>query len=242
MCGFVAKKARAGCLAVRAKNWSLGAKRFLQKFAEAGNVDAAYIFGMIMFYCIKSCEDGIAKISSAALEGHKEAINSLAVIVFNGSGEGEESRDIFGDTELCARAASLGHVIALRELGFCMHDGYGIQRSSIEGRNLVYLARAREMAEALDPSGSLLGPTEHGKGGQPTLANRFMIEWFEGTPRIVLDNNDDHVRMCSNPLCGRQETRIRKFRRCSVCARVNYCSRACQSRNWTHHKTTCTPV
>jgi hypothetical protein len=47
-----------------------------------------------MFYCLKSREYGIANISSAALEGHKEAIYSLAVIMFNGSGGGEESRDI----------------------------------------------------------------------------------------------------------------------------------------------------
>jgi TPR repeat protein len=118
-----------------------------------------------MFYCINLRADGIAKISLAAAGGHKDAIYAMAVIMFNGSGGGEESRDIYGATHLCAQAASLGHVIALRELGLCMNDGYGIQRSTIEGRRLVDLARAREMAEALDDNGSLLGPTEHGKGG-----------------------------------------------------------------------------
>jgi hypothetical protein len=47
MSGFIAKKASARCFTVMAKNWSLGAKRFLQNFAESSNIDAAYIFGMV---------------------------------------------------------------------------------------------------------------------------------------------------------------------------------------------------
>jgi hypothetical protein len=35
------------CLAVRAKNWSEAADRFLQRCADAGNIDAAYILGMV---------------------------------------------------------------------------------------------------------------------------------------------------------------------------------------------------
>jgi hypothetical protein len=105
-------------------------------------------------------------------------------------------------------------VIALRELGFCMHDGYGIERDTTEGRRLVDLARAREMAEALDDNGSFLGPTEQGKGGQPTIANKFMVEWFKAgdATQIESGNDGDVLHMCSNPLCGRQETRAREFR------------------------------
>jgi TPR repeat protein len=96
---------------------------------------------------------------SAAVGGLKEAIYSLAVIVFNGSGGTRESRDIGAAVALCARAAWLGHVGALRELGFCMHDGYGVDRSVADGRRLIVLAKAREMAEAATGSASLIGST-----------------------------------------------------------------------------------
>jgi TPR repeat protein len=184
--------------------------------------------------------DGVAKISLAATGGHTDAIYAMAVIMFNGSGAGEESRDIHGATHLCAHAAALGHVIALRELGFCIHDGYGIERDTQEGRRLVALARAREMAEALDDHGSLLGPTEPGKGGQPTIANKFMVEWFRAGDETQIEsgNGDDVLHMCSNRLCGRQESRIREFRQCSLCAMVQYCSRACQARHWSQHAAT----
>jgi len=35
------------------------------------------------------------------------------------------------------------------------------------------------------------------------------------------------LRLCSQALCGRPETRRHEFRRCSVCGMVNYYSRAC---------------
>ncbi|XP_071678358.1 F-box protein At5g50450-like [Lolium perenne] len=228
----VLKKVSARCFDFSAKKWSDGPKTFLQTCAEAGNLDASYILGMITFYCVKLRADGVAKISLAATGGHKDAIYAMAVIMFNGSGAGEESRDIHGATHLCAHAASLGHVIALRELGFCIHDGYGIERDTQEGRRLVALARAREMAEALDDHGSLLG--------QPTIANKFMVEWFRARDETQIEsgNGDDVLHMCSNRLCGRQETRIREFRQCSLCAMVQYCSRACQARHWSQHAAT----
>jgi hypothetical protein len=170
---------------------------------------------------------------------------SLAVIMFNGSGGGEAQRDICSATAMCARAASLGHVIALRELGFCMHDGYGCNRSITEGKRLVALAKSLEMAEALDPSGSLLGPKKHGKGGQPNLANQFMVEWFAAENAAVRTAGCavEELSMCCNMLCGRQETRPREFRRCVVCSTTIYCSRACQSRHWTtHHRRVCAPA
>jgi hypothetical protein len=44
---LVLNKASMGCLAVRAKNWSDAADRFLQRCAEAGNTEASYILGMV---------------------------------------------------------------------------------------------------------------------------------------------------------------------------------------------------
>jgi TPR repeat protein len=123
----------------------------------------------ILFYCLKLRDDGIAKITSAASKGHTDATYSLAVILFNGSGGAEESRDIPAAVALCQQAASNGHLIALRELGFCMHDGYDICQDMQEGHRLVDLAKSLEMAEALDRNGSLLGPVRHGKGGAPHI-------------------------------------------------------------------------
>jgi TPR repeat protein len=185
---------------------------------------------------------------SAAFGGLKEAIYSLAVIVFNGSGGTRESRDIGAAVALCARAASLGHVDALRELGFCIHDGYGVARSVPDGRRLIVLAKAREMAEAATGSASLSGFTPLRK---QDVASRFMVEWAErrraenqeGADRDAPTEggpSDVQLRMCANKLCGREETRWREFRRCSFCASVHYCSRACQARDWIQsHKANC---
>jgi hypothetical protein len=50
MSRFVARKAIDLCFAIRAKNWSMGAKRFLKTCPEACNLDAAYIFGMVCLF------------------------------------------------------------------------------------------------------------------------------------------------------------------------------------------------
>jgi putative IMPACT (imprinted ancient) family translation regulator len=44
---YVRKKAYHFCLAVRAKNWSVYAERFLQRCEDDGNIDAHYILGMV---------------------------------------------------------------------------------------------------------------------------------------------------------------------------------------------------
>jgi hypothetical protein len=43
----VLTKASPRCLAVRAKSWSDAAHRFLQRCADAGNLDASYLLGMV---------------------------------------------------------------------------------------------------------------------------------------------------------------------------------------------------
>ncbi|KAF7016255.1 hypothetical protein CFC21_029909 [Triticum aestivum] len=200
----VLAKVSPRCLAVRAKSWSDSAHRFLQRCADAGNLDACYLLGMIRFYCLGSRGSGAALMAAAAVGGHREALYSLAVIQFNGSGGSKDDRDLRAGAALCARAASLGHVDALRELGHCLQDGYGVRRSLLDGRRLLIQANARELAAAVTTSASLLRATagsvkatrrQHScllsdfgcraaaaAAGEAHAANRFLVEWFASRP------------------------------------------------------------
>lgn len=195
----VLTKASPRCLAVRAKSWSDAAHRFLQRCADAGNLDASYLLGMIRFYCLGSRGSGAALMAAAAVGGHRDALYSLAVIQFNGSGGSKDDRDLRAGAALCARAASLGHVDALRELGHCLQDGYGVRRSLLDGRRLLIQANARELAAA---SASLAKPSSSRAGrqhscllsdfgcraaaaaaaGETHAANRFLSDWFAARP------------------------------------------------------------
>lgn len=258
----VLAKVSPRCLAVRAKSWSDSAHRFLQRCADAGNLDACYLLGMIRFYCLGSRGSGAALMAAAAVGGHREALYSLAVIQFNGSGGSKDDRDLRAGAALCARAASLGHVDALRELGHCLQDGYGVRRSLLDGRRLLIQANARELAAAVTTSASLLrAAAGSGKAsrrhscllsdfgcraaaaaaGEAHAANRFLVEWFASRPLGAESSpapapapaeEGGGLRLCSHALCGRPETRRHEFRRCSVCGVVNYCSRACQALHW----------
>uniref|UniRef100_A0A0E0P889 MYND-type domain-containing protein n=1 Tax=Oryza rufipogon TaxID=4529 RepID=A0A0E0P889_ORYRU len=202
----VLARASPRCLAVRAKAWSDAAHRFLQRCADAGNLDACYLLGMIRFYCLGSRGSGAALMAAAAVGGHREALYSLAVIQFNGSGGSKDDRDLRAGAALCARAASLGHVDALRELGHCLQDGYGVRRSVLDGRRLLIQANARELAAAVAASASLLraatGKLAAGAsrrhscllsdfgchaaapkaGAEAHAANRFLVDWFASRP------------------------------------------------------------
>ncbi|RLM64423.1 F-box protein [Panicum miliaceum] len=279
----VLARASPRCLAVRAKAWSDDAHRFLQRCADAGNLEACYLLGMIRFYCLGSRGSGAALMAAAAVGGHREALYSLAVIQFNGSGGSKDDRDLRAGAALCARAASLGHVDALRELGHCLQDGYGVRRSVLDGRRLLIQANARELAAAVAASAAT-PPPRAGSGnnsgggkaasrrhscllsdfgcraaaaaaaGEAHGANRFLVDWFATRPLVqaagacagtaaASPEDDGALRLCSQALCGRPETRRHEFRRCSVCGVVNYCSRACQALHWKMaHKAECTPM
>jgi TPR repeat protein len=240
----------------------------------------------IRFYCLGSRGSGAALMAAAAVGGHREALYSLAVIQFNGSGGSKDDRDLRAGAALCARAASLGHVDALRELGHCLQDGYGVRRSVLDGRRLLIQANARELAAAVAASAAA-PPPRAGSGnnsgggkaasrrhscllsdfgcraaaaaaaGEAHVANRFLVDWFATRPLVqaagaagagagtaaVSPEDDGALRLCSQELCGRPETRRHEFRRCSVCGVVNYCSRACQALHWKMaHKAECTPM
>lgn len=194
--------------------------------------------------------------AKAAIKSHAPALYSLAVIQFNGSGGSKSDKDLRAGVALCARAAYLGHVDALRELGHCLQDGYGVRQNVAEGRRLLVQANARELAAGLSSPtwrwyhlyrcltpGSLGCPLLSDFGcsvPEPELhpANRFLKEWF-GSGRGVLGQK---LRLCAHGGCGRPETRPHEFRRCSVCGKVNYCSRGCQALDWkVRHKAECSP-
>ncbi|CAM6099379.1 unnamed protein product [Calypogeia fissa] len=149
---FVLLNAAPAVLTVKASRWSDGAHRFLKQCADAGNVEACYTIGMIYFYCLQTRGAGASLMAKAAMESHAAALLSLAVIQFNGSGGTRKDKDLRSGFTLCARAASLGYVDAVRELGHCLQDGYGVTRNVPEGRRLLLEANAREAAAAVAAS------------------------------------------------------------------------------------------
>ncbi|CAJ2668071.1 unnamed protein product [Trifolium pratense] len=264
----VLSKASNKTLSVKAKNWSDSAQRFLKRCADAGNIEACYTLGMIRFYCLQNRGSGASLMAKAAMKSHAPSLYSLAVIQFNGSGGTKNDKDLRAGVALCARAAFLGHIDGLRELGHCLQDGYGVKQNVIEGRRFLVQANARELAAVLSNGNTkqpLLTWSINPFPNQPPLlrvttgsgcpllsdfgcnipvqeahpANQFMSEWFS----IRGGFPGQGMRLCSNTGCGRPETRKHEFRRCSVCGAVNYCSRACQALDWKfRHKAECAPV
>jgi hypothetical protein len=86
--------------------------------------------------------------AQAAMAPHAPALHSLAIIQFNGSGRTRKEKNLKTGASLCARAAALSHVDAMRELGHCLQDGYGVAKNVSEGRRLLLEANAREAAAA----------------------------------------------------------------------------------------------
>ncbi|XP_048127149.1 F-box protein At1g67340-like [Rhodamnia argentea] len=146
---MVLSKASSNAFTVRAHRWCDSAHRFLKLCADAGNVEASYTLGMIRFYCLQSRGSGASLMAKAAIGSHAPALYSLAVIQFNGSGGSKNDKDLRAGVALCARAAFLGHVDAMRELGHCLQDGYGVRQNVAEGRRFLVQANARELATVL---------------------------------------------------------------------------------------------
>ncbi|KAG1331463.1 F-box protein [Cocos nucifera] len=256
---LVLSRVSAKALAIRAKNWSDAAHKFLKQCADAGNLEACYILGMIRFYCLENRGSGASLMARAAIGLHAAAMYSLAVIQFNGSGGSKNDKDLRAGVALCARAATLGHVDALRELGHCLQDGYGVRQNVAEGRRFLVQANAQELAAVLSSTADAAWQAHRhhrlSAGGaacsllsdfgcnvpapEAHPANRFMADWFA----MRGGAGGDGLRMCSHVGCGRPETRRHEFRRCSVCGAVNYCSRACQALHWKlAHKVECAPM
>ncbi|KAM4120323.1 hypothetical protein ACJW30_03G123100 [Castanea mollissima] len=269
---LVLSKTSQKTFAIRAKNWSEFAHRFLKLCADAGNVEACYTLGMIRFYCLHNRGSGASLMAKAAISSHAQALYSLAVIQFNGSGGSKNDKDLRAGVALCARAAFLGHIDALRELGHCLQDGYGVRQNITEGRRFLVQANARELAAVFATSTNptrplftwnplpLPHPHPHprtvnsgGGGGCPLLSDfGCNVPAPEAHPANRFMSEwfaaragipGPGLRLCSHVGCGRPETRRHEFRRCSVCGTVNYCSRACQALDWKmKHKAECTPT
>lgn len=259
---MVLSKAGPKVLAVKPKNWSENSHHFLKRCVNVGNVDACYTLGMIRFYCLRNRRSGVSLIAKAAMKLHAPALYSLAVIQFNGSGGTKQDKDLRAGVALSARASLLGHIDALRELGHCLQDGYGVKQNVTEGRRLLVQANVREILlvyrflELASPSraGSCEGILSRLSNMAVPLikenrynvkvpevhpVNWFLREWFESGLGIL----EDGLRLCAHIGCGRAETRPHEFRRCSVCGKVNYCSRACQALDWKlRHKMECSPM
>ncbi|KAG6467590.1 F-box protein At1g67340-like [Zingiber officinale] len=262
----VLAKASRRCLAVRAKAWSEAAHGFLSRCVDCGNLEACFILGMIRFYALGNRGSGASLMAKAAIRSHPWALYSLAIIQFNGSGGSKNAKDLRAGVALSARAAFCGHVDALRELGHCLQDGYGVRRNVNEGRRFLLQANTRELVSAIASlpawkNGQRRRMTAEGiaeaaavaSGGgsallsdfgwnlpppEPHPANRFLVDWFESAATSLPED----LRLCSQRNCGRPETRRHEFRRCSVCGVVSYCSRACQALDWRlSHKAECVP-
>lgn len=162
---YVLSTASPKSMAVRAKNWCESALRFLKLCVDAGNIEACYILGMIRFYCLQNRGSGASLLAKAAINSHAPALYSLSVIQFNGSGGTKNDKDLRAGVALCARAAFLGHIDALRELGHCLQDGYGVRQNIIEGRRFLVQANARELATVLSSS------------VPPGISTRSWISW-----------------------------------------------------------------
>ncbi|KAL0385355.1 UNVERIFIED_CONTAM: F-box protein [Sesamum radiatum] len=241
----VLSRASRRMLAVKAKNWSESAHRFLKLCADTGNVEACFTLGMVdSVLLFAKSRNGASLMAKAAIGSHSPALYSLAIIQFNGSGGSKNDKNLPAGVALCARAAYLGHVDALRELGHCLQDGYGVKRNIAEGRRFLIQAKRaswlswtpdRQATEGFCPLLSDFGCNVPSPAPHP--ANQFLSEWF----RVGLPvRGSDCV---SHSGCGRPETRRHEFRRCSVCGAVNYCSRACQALDWKlRHKVECAPV
>ncbi|CAI7780251.1 unnamed protein product [Closterium sp. NIES-53] len=183
-------------LACPAKHYTLACRSFLSACAAAGNAEAAFLLGMVEFYCLERVASGMKRLVQAAKAGHAAALHSLSIIHFNGSGlptsgvEGSGAAEGGGAAEgnagrrklrgnrkvgmgmlLCVAAAKAGHPDALRELGLCLQDGFGIKRSVAQGRLLLVEANLRELAN----SGDSLA--DFRRAGGMCAVTRVVEEW-----------------------------------------------------------------
>ncbi|GJZ53096.1 F-box protein-like protein [Tanacetum coccineum] len=117
-----------------AKQWSHFTNRFLPATSRAGNIEASYILGMIQFYCFQNWGQGASLMARAAVKSHAPALYSLAIIQFNGSGGTKNKKDLIAGVTLCARAAVLGHIDAVRELGHCLKDATVLLTNTVAGQ------------------------------------------------------------------------------------------------------------
>lgn len=143
----VLSRTSRGGASVRARQWCEGAYLFLRRLCESGSLEAAFMLAMILFYCIPGAQfEGGRLLMHSAREGHASSLHAASILSFNGSWFGPSHKDVKMGVALCARAAALGHTDAMRELGHCLLDGYGVQRDTQQGWRMLLEAQAAELA------------------------------------------------------------------------------------------------
>ncbi|GJP62188.1 hypothetical protein CLOP_g19277 [Closterium sp. NIES-67] len=146
-----------GGVAVRARQWSIGAFIFLRRLSENGCLEACFMLAMILFYCIPEAQfEGGRLLMHSARQGHAASLHAASILSFNGSGLGQQHKDVKVGVALCARAAALGHTEAMRELGHCLLDGYGVRQDVQEGWRMLLEAQAAELSPINSPHLSAL--------------------------------------------------------------------------------------
>lgn len=105
------------------------------------------MLAMILFYCIPEAQfEGGRLLMCSARQGHAASLHAASILSFNGSGMGQQHKDVKMGVALCARAAALGHSEAMRELGHCLLDGYGVRQDVQAGWRMFLEAQAAELA------------------------------------------------------------------------------------------------
>jgi MYND finger len=63
----------------------------------------------------------------------------------------------------------------------------------------------------------------------------------EERERVFRKHKANPCGPCGHAACPNVESEVREFQRCAKCKRIAYCGRACQKRDWAHHRTVCRP-
>uniref|UniRef100_A0A0E0JSX7 MYND-type domain-containing protein n=1 Tax=Oryza punctata TaxID=4537 RepID=A0A0E0JSX7_ORYPU len=195
---MVFAKASPASLAVKAASWSEPVQRFLKRCADAGNLEACYILGMIRFYCLGNRSGGAALLARAAVGGHAAALYSLAVIQFNGSGGAN------GGAALLARAAVGGHAAALYSLAVIQFNGSGGAKSDRDlraGAALCARAAALGHVDALRELGHCL-QDGYGVRRDPAEGRRFLVAANARELTLALAAAASHRPFAALPLTG----------------------------------------
>eukprot|EP00898_Chlorokybus_atmophyticus_P008778 jgi/Chlat1/8901/Chrsp92S08233 len=121
-------------------DWRRGAVNFLREASAAGNIPAAYLYGMGRFYHDGN-PDGVEHIQVAASADYTPALFSLGVILAKAAREtpadSRLKRDVALAAELWGRGAALGDVPCMVEYAYCLERGLGVQRQ-VQHAQLFY--------------------------------------------------------------------------------------------------------
>ena len=143
---------------------------------------------------------------------------------------------------LFALAACRGHMGALRDLAFCVTNGFSMRQDAAAGHRFTFTANLKEFratylmepemavayAHVLNNPGCLTSElgcfttVPASLQGWAHPANRFLCEWFAAHPQLLPPAR--LPPMCSFPTCGRPETR--RLHRSSTAAGTSAASRA----------------